>query len=153
MGPACENVQLTRERSYLLGLVTLLAAGLMVYAQTWAFAWDEGFHVLAAQLILKGMRPYIDFFHSQTPLYAYWNAFWMRIFGDTWRTAHAVSAACVILAVWLTGSYVLDRFQGGIWRRNWQLPLTVAAVLLTGMNSQVIEFGTIGQAYAICLLA
>lgn len=146
-------MRLTRERKYLLALVALLGAGLVVYAETYSFAWDEGFHLLAAQLILKGMRPYIDFFHSQTPLYAYWNAFWMRLFGDTWRTAHAVSAACVILAVWLTGSYVLDRFEGGIWRRNWRLPLAVAAVLLTALNSQIVEYGTIGQAYGICLLA
>src|SRR5271155_4217109 len=40
---ACENVQLTRERSYLLGLVTLLGAGLMVYAEAGGFAWDDGF--------------------------------------------------------------------------------------------------------------
>jgi hypothetical protein len=144
---------LTRERIYLLALVALLGAGLIVYSQTWAFAWDEGFHLLAAQLILKGMRPYLDFFHAQTPLYAYWNAFWMRIFGDTWHTAHAVSAVCTMAALWLTGDYVLDRFQGGIWRQNWRLPMTLAVVLLTGLNSQVFQFGTIGQGYALCLFA
>ncbi len=144
---------MTRERTYLLGLVTLLGAGLMVYSQTWAFAWDEGFHLLAAQLILRGLRPYIDFFHAQTPLYAYWNALWMRIFGDTWRTAHAISAVCTTLALWLTGTYVLNRFDGGIWRRNWHLPLTFAAVLLTGLNSQVVQFATIGQGYGLCLLS
>jgi hypothetical protein len=125
----------------------------MVYAQTVAFAWDEGFHLLAAQLILKGMRPYLDFFHAQTPLYAYWNALWMRIFGDTWRTAHAVSSLCTTLAVWLTGTYVLDRFDRGIWRRNWRLPMAFGAVLLTALNSQVVQFATIGQAYGLCLLA
>lgn len=133
--------------------MALLGAGLILYSQTWAFAWDEGFHLLAAQLILKGMRPYIDFFHAQTPLYAYWNALWMRIFGDTWRTAHAVSALCATLALWLTGDYVLDRFNAGIWRRNWRLPLTFGAVLLAGLNSQVVQFATIGQAYGLCLLA
>ncbi len=142
-----------RQKRELLGLVALIGAGLMVYAQTWAFAWDEGFHLLAAQLILKGMRPYIDFFHAQTPLYAYWNAFWMRIFGDTWHTAHAVSTICTMIALWLTGTYVFDRFDGGIWRQNWRLPMAAAAVLLTGLNSQVVQFATIGQAYAICLLA
>jgi hypothetical protein len=150
---ACENVRLTRERTYLLALVTLVGAGLIVYSQTWAFAWDEGFHLLAAQLILKGMRPYLDFFHAQTPLYAYWNAFWMRIFGDTWRTAHAVSAACTILALWLIGGYVSDRFNGGVWRKNWRIPLMLAAVLIVGLNSQVVQFATIGQGYALCLLA
>lgn len=144
---------MTRERTYLLALVATVGAGLIVYSQTWAFAWDEGFHLLAAQLILKGMRPYIDFFHAQTPLYAYWNAFWMRIFGDTWRTAHVVSSICTTGALWLTGTYVLDRFQEDAWRRNWRLPLALAAVLIAGLNSQVVQFATIGQAYGICLLS
>lgn len=137
----------------MLGLVFLLSAGLLVYSQTLAFAWDEGFHLLAAQLILRGMRPYLDFFHAQTPLYAYWNSLWMRIFRDTWRTAHVISSLCTAGALWLTGTYVLDRFDGGVWRKNWRLPLTLAVVLLTGMNSQIFEFGTIGQAYGLCLLA
>src|SRR5580692_2385961 len=114
---SCENVCLTRERIYLSALVVLIGAGLIAYSETLAFAWDEGFHLLAAQLILRGMRPYLDFFHAQTPLYAYWNAFWMRILGDTWRAAHLVSTVCTILALWLTGSYVLDRFDGGVWRK------------------------------------
>ena len=144
---------MTRERTYLSILVTLIGAGLIVYSQTYAFAWDEGFHLLAAQLILRGMRPYLDFFHAQTPLYAYWNALWMRLFGDTWRTAHTVSAVSTTAALWLIGSYVLDRFNGGVWRKNWRIHLTLAVVLLTGLNSQVVEYGTIGQAYGLCLLA
>ncbi len=144
---------MTRDRTYLLVLVLILGAGLLLYSQTFAFAWDEGFHLLAAQLILRGMRPYLDFFHAQTPLYAYWNAFWMRIFGDTWRTAHVVSAVCTTLSLWLIGSYVFDRFDGGIWRKNWRVPMTLGAVLLTGLNSQIVQFGTIGQAYGLCLLA
>src|ERR1035441_953555 len=54
----------------------LLTAGLAVYAQTLAFAWDEGFHLLAAQLIKAGKTPYLDFFFPQAPLNAYWNAAW-----------------------------------------------------------------------------
>jgi hypothetical protein len=144
---------LTRERTYLLALIALIGAGLILYSQTQAFAWDEGFHLLAAQLILRGMRPYLDFFHAQTPLYAYWNSLWMRIFGDTWRTAHLISAVCTIAALWLIGTYVLDRFDGGVWKKNWRLPMTIGAILLVGLNSQIVEFGTIGQAYGLCLLA
>jgi len=121
----------------------------MVYAQTMAFAWDEGFHLLAAQLIMRGMKPYIDFFHAQTPLYAYWNAFWFRLFHDSWRTAHTASTLCTLLAVWLTGAYVYDRFD---WRKNWRFPMAYAAVLIVGLNSQVFEFGTIAQPYGLCLL-
>jgi len=43
----------------------------MVYAQTFAFTDDEGFHVMATQLIKAGKRPYLDFFFDRTPLNAY----------------------------------------------------------------------------------
>src|SRR6516225_2517489 len=89
-------------RVWLYGIWAALASGLMLYAQTLAFTDDEGFHLLAAQLIKSGMRPYLDFCFPQTPLNAYWNAFWMAIFGESWRTAHALAAvetsAAVVLA-------------------------------------------------------
>src|SRR5579872_7438397 len=62
-----------------------IAAGLLWYAQTLAFTEDEGFHLLAAQLVKGGMRPYLDFFFPQTPLNAYWNAWLMRLLGESWR--------------------------------------------------------------------
>ena len=79
-------------RFWMYGACALLAIGLMLYAQIWAFTDDEGFHLLAAQLIKGGMRPYLDFCFPQTPFNAYWNAFWMWVFGDSWRTAHALAA-------------------------------------------------------------
>src|SRR5690349_445736 len=71
----------------LLAGTGLIAAALLVYSQTYAFAWDEGFHLLAAQLIAHGKRPYLDFLFAQTPLNAYWNAALMRLFGESWRIA------------------------------------------------------------------
>src|SRR5690242_6274759 len=100
---------IARSRASVYSLVVLLAASLCVYSQTRAFAWDEGFHLLAAQLIGKGKRPYLDFFHPQTPLNAYWNAAWFALFGDTWRTAHAVAAIVTALAVLLLANYLLRR--------------------------------------------
>ena len=70
--------------------LALIAAALVLYSQTKAFAWDEGFHILAAQLILHGKRPYLDFVFSQTPLNAYWNAGWMALLGESWRVPHAI---------------------------------------------------------------
>src|SRR5579862_9383513 len=100
---AGQSPVIRRRKSYLLlaGVVALLGAGLMVYARTDAFAWDEGFHLLTAQLITRGKRPYLDFNFSQTPLNAYWNAFWMTIFGQSWRTAHGVAAVMTAGAVLL----------------------------------------------------
>jgi len=135
-------------RSRLLAAcLVLLAAGLLVESQTQAFTTDEGYHLVAAQSILHGKEPYLDFCFPQSPLNAYWNAAWMRIFGDTWRTAHAVAALLTALAVVLTVGYVRRRFPVPEWR----MPLAIAALILCGMNFGVFFFGSVGQAYGICL--
>ena len=70
----CHNESdLAGRRLLLCGFVAGLFAILLVYSQTAAFAWDEGYHVLAAQLIARGKRPYLDFFFPQAPLNAYWS--------------------------------------------------------------------------------
>jgi uncharacterized membrane protein len=136
------------ETSYrrLCGFVALTCVGLLAYAVTLSFTWDEGFHLLAAQLILGGKRPYLDFFHAQAPLYGYWNAAWMLLFGQTWRTAHALSALTSAAATFLTADFVYTRFTGG-----WRLAGGLAAALLTGLNVMVVSYGTLGQAYGLCL--
>jgi hypothetical protein len=125
----------------------VLFAGLLLYAQTQAFAWDEGFHLLAAQLIMAGKRPYLDFCFPQTPLNAYLTAGWMRVFGQTWRAVHTLAAVWVAGAAFLTADYVRVRFPVPVWRTSGAL----AALAAVGMNSQVVLFGTIGQSYALCL--
>lgn len=131
----------------LWGVAALAAAVLGVYSQTRAFAWDEGFHLVTAQSINRGKRPYLDFCFPQTPLNAYWNAAWMRVFGDTWHTAHGVAAAMTTLAVLLTAAYLLHRFPAPGWRPA----AAVTGVCVFGLNIAVVEFGTIGQAYGLCL--
>src|SRR5258707_5990595 len=107
----------------LCGVVCLIGAGLIFYSRTAAFAWDEGFHLLAAQLIESGKRPYLDFCFPQTPLNAYWNALWMSLFDGSWRTAHAVAALATSGAVLLTGGFLLARFPV----IHWPLAMSVAA--------------------------
>ena len=127
--------------------MSLLFAGLVIYSQTWAVAWDEGFHLLAAQLIKNGKKPYIDFLFPQTALNAYWVAAWLRILPETWRTVHALSATLTSIAIWLTGDFVLRRFPVP----NWRLAAACTAALATGLNVMVFEYGAIGQAYGFCL--
>jgi hypothetical protein len=143
--PAEESVVPRSPYLIIGGLMALFTAGLLVYSQTDAFAWDEGFHLLTAQLIKNGKRPYLDFFFPQTPLNAYWNAFWFRIFGDTWRTAHAVAALCTTAAILITGDYVHRRFPVVRWRFAGAL----IAIFAVGFNAMIVEFGTIGQAYGL----
>jgi len=125
----------------------LLTAGLAVYAQTLAFAWDEGFHLLAAQLIKAGKTPYLDFFFPQAPLNAYWNAGWMRLFGDTWHTAHAVAAVMAAAGVLLAAQTVYARFPIA----GWRVAGALTVVALAGLNHQFVDYSTIGQGYALCL--
>ncbi len=138
-----------RQKSYLAlaGVVALLTAGLVVYSQTDAFAWDEGFHLLAAQLIARGKRPYLDFNFSQTPLNAYWNALWLVVFGQSWRTAHAVAAVMTGGAIMMTSDFLFFRFPVPRWR----LAVSLLAAIGMGLNVLVVQFGTIGQAYGLCL--
>jgi len=125
-----------------------VAAGLLVYSQTMAFHWDEGFHILTAHLIDAGKRPYLDFFFPQTPLNAYWNAAWMGIFGPSWRVVHAVAALASIGSLLLIAQYLFTLFPD----RRWQPAVAFAALALFGLHSLVWEYGALSQAYALCLL-
>jgi len=119
---------------YLCAVLAVLFAGLLLYSQTQAFAWDEGFHLLAAQLIMAGKRPYLDFCFPQTPLNAYLTAGWMRLFGDTWRAVHLLAAVWVAGAAFLTADFLRCRFPVP----GWRLAGAVAAAAAVAMNSQVV---------------
>src|SRR5579863_5718933 len=96
-----------REKAWpLYAVCALVAAGLLIYSQTNAFAWDEGFHLVAAQLIKAGKKPFLDWMFPQAPLNAYWNALWMTLFGESWRTTHVAAALCSSAAAFLTGWFV-----------------------------------------------
>jgi len=127
--------------------VALLFGGLLLYAETRGFSWDEGFHLMAARLIKEGKRPYLDFCFAQTPLNAYWNAVWLRIFGDNWRPIHAISSLLVAGAVLLTADFILAHFPVS----GWRLAGALTAAFLFGLNGAVVLFGGVGQAYGLCL--
>jgi hypothetical protein len=121
-----------------------VAIALLVYSQTAAFAWDEGFHVLAAQLIAAGKRPYVDFVFPQTPLNAWITGLAMRLFGESWRVAHSIQALATAGAVFLAADYVFRRLADP--------RATAATALLTGLNAVLFEYGTVGQSYGMSLL-
>ncbi len=136
----------TRRALFLLfGFIALLSGGLLVYSQTMAFVWDEGFHLVAAQLIDAGKIPYLDFCFPQTPLNTYWNAGWMLIFGESWRVTHVLAALLVSGTVFLMADFVWSRFPAPRWRLA--CALTVASFI--GMNTMVVQFGTVAQAYGM----
>ena len=129
----------------LCGVVLLITAGLIVYSQTVGFVWDEGFHLLAAQLINRGKTLYIDFCFPQTPLNAYWNALWMGVFGESWRVPHVFAALATAGTVFLTVEFVFRRFPVPRWR----FACALVAAFLVGLNGVVVQFATCSQAYGI----
>ena len=137
-----------RERRLLFGIFAAFTAVLILYSETWAYTGDEGFHMLAAQSIRHGLRPYLDFCFPQAPLSAYWNAGWMMLLGESWRVPHLISALLTAGAVALAADYVFKSFPipGG-----WRAATAIAAGLLSGLNAQVFGYGPLGQAYGLCL--
>lgn len=128
----------------LAGLLPLFIAQI-AYSVTWSFIWDEGFHIVAAQLIANGKRPYIDFCFPQTPLNAYINAGILLAFGDSWKPVHLVAALYICGAIWLIADFVQSRLPS----EHWRTPCALAAGVLFGLNELVVEFGAAAQAYAI----
>jgi hypothetical protein len=145
--PSGHSRNLQIERFLVYAVALLISAGLMVYAVTWAFVWDEGFHLVAAQLILHGKKPYIDFCFPQTPLNAYWNAAWVRIFGQGWRITHVAASLLLAGTLVLIGHYLLRRLP----MSRWRTACILVTLLLFGLNTTVVQFGPIAQAYAMCL--
>jgi 4-amino-4-deoxy-L-arabinose transferase-like glycosyltransferase len=135
-------------QGWLIAVGALYAAAFLVYAEKWAFTWDESYHLLAAQLMSAGKRPYLDFCFPQAPLNAYWNAGWMHLLGDNWRVPHAFAALFTIGAVVLTGRFIFHRFPAP----GWRAAAALTAALLTGLNAMVFIYGPL-QAYGICLFA
>jgi len=135
-----------RETRYCLAALAPIAALMLWYSQTHAFSWDESYHLLAAQLIAHGKRPYLDFCFPQPPLNAYWNALWMKVAGESWRVVHAVAALMVCGAVWLIS---------GAGRRPApsEKGTALSILALTGLNVLIVQWGLIGQAYAFALFA
>lgn len=123
-----------------------LTAGLLVYSQTGAYFGNESFHLLAAQLINAGKKPYLDFFYQHAPLYAYLNALWMRVFGESWQSAHILSALLTSGGTLLVADYVFLRLRG-----RQRLATATVAALLMGLNFYVICFGTVGLPFGLCL--
>ena len=114
-------------RLFAVAIVLTASLVLIAYSQTIAYYKDEGFDLLAAQLVVAGKKPYLDFFYQHTPLFTYLTAGWMRLFGEGWRSAHALSALFVSGSVVVAAGYMWSRLGD---RRPGARALAVSAVVL-----------------------
>jgi hypothetical protein len=137
-----------RDWIWLGAVLAALATGYLVYALSWAFVWDEGFHLVAAQLIAWGKTPYIDFAFPQTLLNAYFNAIVLRVVAQSWRAVHFFDALFVIATISLAATYVMRRFP----EPRWRLTCAILTSCFIGLNTIVIPFGPVAQAYGSGML-
>ncbi|HEX7798460.1 MAG TPA: glycosyltransferase family 39 protein, partial [Vicinamibacterales bacterium] len=134
----------------LVGVVaTLVCAHVIVFSQTLAYYGDEGFDLLSAQLIAAGKKPYLDFFYQHPAFFPYATATWMRLFGDGWRGLHLISALFTCGTVVVSALYVHSRWHSSSSR--WRAAAVIVLLLLIDGQRQIVQFGTVSQAYGACL--
>lgn len=132
----------------LVAALAAVTAALFIHSQLLACGGDEGFHLMAAKRVAAGQRLYLDFFYQHVPLYPLLLAGWMKVFGETWRSAHALSALCSAGSAALAGLWFSSRLRG----ERWGNAAAVSAACFTALHGQVIVFGTVAHPYAPCLL-
>lgn len=148
MAPSDENPAADKSAVFVAAALALITAGLIYYANTAAFAWDEGYHLVAAWLIAHGKQPYLDFVFPQTPDNAYWNAALLRVFGESWRVPHTVAALLTSTAIAMWASYVYQRLD---LPQRWRASAAIATAVIIGLNTAIVDFDSL-QAYALCLI-
>jgi hypothetical protein len=148
MSPAEESKTSRKPAWITAGAVVCIAAVLLTYARSFAFAWDEGYHLVAAWLIAHAKQPYVDFVFPQTPLNAYWNAILLRVFGVNWRVPHTAASLLTSCAVAAIAVWVFRRTQAP---PAWRAACAITAAVFTGFNTAIVDFHAL-QAYALCLV-
>ncbi len=110
--------------AFLIGFFSYVARHRLIDA-------DEGFYLLASQLVIKHKAPYLDFFFTQAPLLPYAYGLWMKLFGISWLSARSLST---LLAA-MVGLLVYEH----VWRETGKWIAGLAAVVL--FVSSVLVFG------------
>lgn len=128
-------------------LAACIAAVFLVRSQLFAYVGDESFHLVAAQLIHAGKRPYLDFFYQHTPLHAYLTAGLFHL-SETWRIAHAFSALALGGSMVLACLYARDLFVEEDARRT----VVALTLIFYGANCYALVFAATGLPYGFCLL-
>ncbi len=132
-----------------IGLSASLAVvfALAILISQWPLAFGDTYHVLAAQMVAAGRKPYVDFFLQQTPLYPLICGAWMRIFGSSWHAANLLSALLICGSAAITALIARRAYS----ESQWGTKGAIVAVLLFGLNLQVAHAGDDAQPYALCM--
>jgi hypothetical protein len=152
--PTTETSITNRARIFLAGPAWLIATGVAVAtaiaiaSQLGTSPGDEGLHLLASQLLKHGKWPYLHFLYHHPPGYISLNAIWMSVFGESWRSAHALSALLTLTMIAVICEFTYTRFRG----TGWEVPATAMTALLVGLNVLVLQNGVSAQPFPLTSL-
>jgi len=102
---------------------------------------DEGFYVLAARLVLRHRKPYLDFFYPHLPLLPYIYASWMKCFGISWTSGRLFSALLTSLLGALLYQHVCEQ------TRNWLAG--IAGLILFASSTLVFAWFPLVKTYSL----
>ena len=120
---------------------------LAILLSQWPLAFGDTYHLLAAQMVAAGRKPYLDFFVQQVPLYPLICGAWLRIFGSSWQAANLFSGLLICGSAAIVAR-IASRIYAGT---EWGAKCSMIAVLLFGLNLLVAQSGDDAQPYALCM--
>jgi len=135
-----------RLRAGVLGSLAMVFA-LAVSLSQWPLAFGDAYHLLAAQMVAAGRKPYLDFFVQQVPLYPLICGAWLRIFGTSWHVANLFSGLLICGSAAIVARIALRIYA----EVEWGAKASIGAVLLFGLNLLVAQSGDDAQPYALCM--
>jgi hypothetical protein len=133
---------MTRTWKQLFLPIFLLQAGFFLFVSRHRFIdGDEGFYLLASQLVLRHKTPYLDFFYTQAPLLPYVYALWFKIAGLSWLSARTFAALQTAVLGGLIYEHVCHETQ------KWMAG--IAAVVLFASSSLVFAWFPIVKTFPL----
>lgn len=123
-----------RPGSWLWPLIALLSLPFLIWLSLSRFATvDEGFYLLAGQLVAAGKTPYRDFFYPQMPFLPYLFAGWFSLVGSSWESARVLAAIFCAIQIACVGH--LAARNGQIVRGLVAITLLIGSEALIGWFS------------------
>lgn len=127
----------------LLALASLLALHFVPISLARLIARDEGFYVLAGDLVARGRHVYLDFFFPQMPLTPYIFGSWMRLAGTGWSEARVLAGLVAAASGFIVFLYS---------RRRWGNVPALFALTMFMSSELVVSFFPTAKTYGLSTL-
>lgn len=132
---------MSKERKFSIFCIVILAvffAYSVFISLNRLIARDEGFYIIASELLLKGKTLYKDFFFPQMPFTALFYSLCFKIFGISWGVARLASG----LMYFLTGSFLFLYI-----RKNYNFGLALFSLIFFALHPMGFAWQSVIKSY------